>query len=634
MSRRPPMSHDPQKGGDPQKDGAEAVPESSRVAEATERELEETRDLDWRLLRRLLAYLRPYRGRVALTTILLVSVSALSVAGPFLVKITIDRALQAEGSFDERAGILGQIASLYFGVLLITGLLSFLQGLLLQTVGQHVMDDIRRQLFRHVLRQDMALFDREPVGRLMTRLTTDVEALNELFTSGVVTVAMDVLTLLAVMSVMLWMDWQLALLAFAVIPALFLLSMIFRTRVRRAFRRIRVRLARIHGFLQEHLSGISVVQAFGQEESRLRRFDELNRDHTQAHLETVAAFAVFFPAVELLSTAAVVLLLWMGSGMVTAGAITLGTLVAFVQYTQRFYRPISDLSEKFNILQGAMAAGERVFLLLDTHPRITAPAQPRSIERVRGAIQFKDVEFSYDGKQPVLRGLDFEVAPGERVALVGSTGAGKTTIISLLTRFYEIQSGSIKVDGIEVRDWDPRTLRRQVGVVLQDPRLFSGSLVENLKLWRSDFDEAQLMTAVERIGVDRIIASLPDGLDHELGEGGARLSTGERQLVSFARALAHDPPILILDEATASVDAATEARIQEAIEVLLRGRTSLVIAHRLSTVRNADRILVMHHGRLVEEGSHEELLTHPDGIYRRLVEIQMREGRAVGNDAA
>jgi len=336
---------------------------------------------------------------------------------------------------------------------------------------------------------------------------------------------------------------------------------------------------------------------------------------------------VFFPAVEVFSTAAVVLLLWTGSGMVAATTVSLGTLVAFVQYAQRFYRPISDLSEKFNIMQGAMAAGERVFLLLDTHPEILTPARPRGVPRVKGEVRFDRVSFSYDGQDKVLDDLSFHVRPGERVALVGATGAGKTTIISLLTRFYEIEKGSISIDGIDVREWDPRQLRRQVGVVLQDPRLFSGTLDSNLRLWHEDFDEKSLDEAVRRIGLERVLRKLPDGLSHELGEGGGRLSTGERQLVSFARALAHDPPILVLDEATASVDAATEARIQAAIEVLMQGRTSLVIAHRLSTVRSVDRILVLHHGRLVEEGSHDELLTTPNGIYRRLVEIQLKQSR-------
>ncbi len=583
--------------------------------------------MDWGQLRRLLTYMRPYRGRVSLTAVLIVAVSALSIVGPYLVKVAIDRSLQGEGPVDQRLHILAVVGALYIGVLLVTGLLSFLQSLLLQTVGQKVMNDLRRQLFRHVMRQDMSLFDREPVGRLMTRLTSDVEALNELFTSGVVTIAMDALTLLAIMTIMLVMDLKLALISFAVIPALFALSMIFRTRVRRAFRRIRVRVSRINGFLQEHLSGLSIVQAFGQESRRLHRFDSLNQDHTEAHLDTVAAFAVFFPAVEVFSTAAVVLLLWTGSGMVAATTVSLGTLVAFVQYAQRFYRPISDLSEKFNIMQGAMAAGERVFVLLDTHPEILTPAEPRGVPRVKGEVRFDRVSFSYDGQERVLDELSFHVKPGERVALVGATGAGKTTIISLLTRFYEIKEGSISIDGIDVREWDPRQLRRQVGVVLQDPRLFSGSLDSNLRLWHEDFDQKSLDEAVRRIGLERVLRKLPDGLQHELGEGGGRLSTGERQLVSFARALAHDPPILVLDEATASVDAATEARIQAAIEVLMEGRTSLVIAHRLSTVRSVDRILVLHHGRLVEEGSHDELLATPNGIYRRLVEIQLKQSR-------
>jgi len=593
---------------------------------------------DRRMLRRLLVYLRPYRARIAIAVVLLLCVSALGIAGPYLVKLTIDRALESDQPVPTRIGLLAQITGIYVAVLVLTAIFHYLQILTLQTTGQRVMLDLRMQLFRHLMRQDMERFDRRPVGTSMTRLTSDIEALNELFTSGVVTVAMDTFTLLSIMVVMVNMDWRLALMSFAVIPFLFALSLYFRTRVRKAFRQIRVRVARINGFLQEHLAGIRVVQAFDQGPRRLRRFDELNASHTQAHLDTVAAFAVFFPAVELLSTAAVVLLLWQGGSMVLAGTVTLGTLVAFVQYAQRFYRPISDLSEKFNILQGAMAASERIFDLLDETNSIHAPAHPRRPETVRGAIKFDNVHFRYrtvdeDGRSvdssPVLKGLSFQVEPGERIAIVGSTGAGKTTVISLLTRFYDAREGRIEVDGIDVRQWDPRELRRHIGVVLQDPRLFSGTLEENLNLWRQDLPRDRWDHAIERIGLGRVIERLPGGLAEEMREGGSRLSTGERQLVGFARALAYDPPILVLDEATASVDAETEMRIQEATEELLRGRTSLVIAHRLSTVRNADRILVLHKGHLHEQGTHEELIAL-GGLYRRLVELQLTRPGAAG----
>ena len=616
-------------------------------------EQEEQEDLrvsvtDRGLLSRLIAYLRPYRAKVAIAAVLIAVVAGLGIAAPLLVKMAIDRALESEATAAEQRRTLWQIGGLYAAVLVVTAAVHYVQIMLLQTIGQNVMFDLRRQLFRHVVRQDLALFDRQPVGRLMTRLTSDIEALNELFTSGLVTVATDVLTLFAIMGVMIWLDWRLALLSFTVIPVLFLVAGFFRTRVRQAFRRIRVRVARINSFLQEHIAGISIVRAFGQHDRRLDRFDTLNLAHTRAHLETVAAFAVFFPVVEIVSTAAVVLLLWQGGLWVEAGTVTLGTLVAFVQYAQRFYRPISALSEKFNILQGAMAASERVFALLDSKSRVVDRPEVASVpKRARGDIRFEDVHFGYDPldtleqdgaapvvldagpdeKKSVLKGMDFHVRPGERVAIVGSTGAGKTTVISLLLRFYDVDSGRVLVDGIDVRDWPQRDLRRQVALVLQDPRLFSGTLRENLTLWDPAFDEARLHRAVERVGLDRLVDRLPHGLDEELREGGQRLSTGERQLVAFARALAHDPPILLLDEATASVDGETEARIQRATDELMRDRTSIVIAHRLATVRDADRILVLHHGRLLEQGTHDELMAN-GRLYRRLVEMQLATAQA------
>jgi ATP-binding cassette subfamily B protein len=598
-----------------------------------EQELETVQDRG--LLLRLVRYLRPYRVQVALTLALIIAVAGLGLVGPLLVRSAIDGTLGSDAPNAERYGRLAGIAALWFGALAATAGLHYIQLMVLQATGQRVMLDLRRQLFSHLLRQDHALFDRQPVGRLMTRLTSDIEALNELFTSGLVTVATDVFTLLAIMGVMLWLDWRLALLSFTVIPALFGLAIVFRSRVRRAFRRIRVRVARINSFLQEHIAGITLVQGFDQGARRLRRFDELNLRHTEAHLETVAAFAVFFPAVEVISTAAVVLLLWQGGTWTEAGTVTIGTLVAFVQYAQRFYRPISDLSEKFNILQGAMAASERIFALLDTQPTIAAPTLPAEPGPRRAArIEFEDVHFGYvpldpngkdrgtRGKQPVLRGLNLVIEPGEKVAIVGSTGAGKTTVISLLLRFYDVDSGAIRFDGTDIRDFAPEDLRERMALVLQEPRLFSGSLRDNLTLWDDGFDQERLNEAIERVGLDRVISRLPNGLDEEMREGGGRLSTGERQLAAFARALAHDPPVLILDEATASVDTETEARIQAATRELMKGRTSLVIAHRLATVRDADRILVLHHGRLVEQGTHDELMEHGQ-LYRRLVEMQM-----------
>lgn len=630
-----------------------------------EQELETVQDRG--LLLRLVRYLRPYRPMVAVALVLIVAVAGLGLVGPLLVRAAIDGTLDSTATAAARYRDLGRIALLWFAVLVATAGLHYVQLMVLQSTGQRVMLDLRRQLFRHLLSQDHYLFDRQPVGRLMTRLTSDIEALNELFTSGLVTVATDVFTLVAIMGVMLWLDWRLALLSFTVIPVLFVLALVFRSRVRRAFRRIRVRVARINSFLQEHIAGITLVQGFGQTRQRLARFEALNLRHTEAHLETVSAFAVFFPAVEVISTAAVVLLLWQGGSWTASGTVTIGTLVAFVQYAQRFYRPISDLSEKFNILQGAMAASERIFALLDTPPRITAPARPSDLDpnpdadaksnasrsatrnplrKVTPRIEFDNVHFAYTPldpdaharrkqnrpapeSRPVLRGLNLDVRPGERVAIVGSTGAGKTTLISLLLRFYDVDSGSIRLGGRDVREFDPQELRRHMALVLQEPRLFSGSLRDNLTLWDDDFDQERLEDAVRRVGLDRVVNRLKHGLDEEMREGGGRLSTGERQLAAFARALAHDPAVLILDEATASVDTETESRIQAATQEVMQGRTSIVIAHRLATVRDADRIVVLHHGRLVEEGTHAELMEHGQ-LYRRLVEMQMGLSAANG----
>jgi ATP-binding cassette subfamily B protein len=477
----------------------------------------------------------------------------------------------------------------------------------------------------------VGFFDRNPVGRLMTRVTSDVDAVNELFTSGVVTVFGDVFTLLGIMAVMLWLDWRLALTAFSVIPALFLVTNWFRRGSRRSFREVRRWVARINAFLQEHLVGMGVVQLFRRERRAREAFGEVNRAHADANLRQIFYYAVFYPAVDVLAAAAVGLILLYGGERVLRGGLTLGALVAFIQYSERFWRPISDLSEKFNILQSAMASAERIFTLLDTPVEVRPPEDPLMLPAAAGRVGFEDVWFRYRDDPPpagdeppwVLREIGFTVEPGRSLALVGATGAGKTSIISLLARFYDPQRGRVTIDGVDVRELEPAALRRTVGLVLQDVHLFSGTIASNIRLG-SDISAERVRAAARAVHIDRFVESLPEGYQTEVRERGATLSVGQKQLLSFARALAHDPRILVLDEATSAVDTETEALIQDALKVLLRGRTAIVIAHRLSTVQNVDQILVMHKGRIRERGTHQELLARR-GLYWRLYQLQYKD---------
>jgi ATP-binding cassette subfamily B protein len=595
---------------------------------------------DARLMRRLLRYLYPYRWRVIAAVLMLVAASAVELVGPWLTKLAIDDAI-ATGD----RGLLGLLGSLYLLSLLLSGALGYGRTLLTTWIGQSVMRDLRGQIFGHLQRLNLAFFDRNPVGRLMTRVTSDVEVLNEMFTSGVVTIFGDVFTVAFIMVALLVLDWRLALVTFAVLPAVFVLASLFRRKVRDAYRQIRVRLARINAFLQERISGMSVVQLYRQETPTDDRFREINRDHLQAHLRSIRYYALFFPAVEILAAVATALIVWYGGGQALQGALTVGVIAAFLQYVRRFFRPIQDLSEKYNILQSAMASSERVFRLLDEEPAIAEPAEPTVLPQpVRGRIAFEGVWFRYleptedelqseaaavalhPEREWVLRGVDFVAEPGQRLAIVGATGAGKSTLLSLLMRFYEPQRGRITLDGVDIRDVPIAELRSAMGLVLQDVYLFSGTARDNIKLARG-IDEQTLRRAARRVGVDHYIERLDAGYDQELGERGSSLSVGERQLLSFARALAGDPPILLLDEATSSVDSEIEARIQHALEKLMEGRTSLVIAHRLSTIQEADRILVLHHGEIPEAGTHEELLER-GGLYARLHRLQFATAAA------
>jgi len=486
---------------------------------------------------------------------------------------------------------------------------------------------MRRGIFAHLQRLHVGYFDRNPVGRLMTRVTTDVDAVNELFTAGVVTVFGDLFTLLGIMAVMIALDWRLALVTFAVIPLFFALTNWFRKGARQSFRETRRWVARINAFLQENLSGMSVVQLFRREERNRAAFAEVNRRHYDANMQAIFYYAVFYPAIELLAALATALILVYGGGEVVGGTLTLGALVAFIQYSERFWRPISDLSEKFNVLQAAMAASERIFGLLDAQALVASPERPVRPSDVAGRVSFENVWFSYSGRDPeeswVLRDIDFTVEPGRSVALVGATGAGKTSIISLLLRFYDVQKGRVTLDGTDVRDFDLSRLRSSLALVLQDVHLFSGTITSNIRLG-SDVPMERVRAAAEAVHAHRFIERLPMGYDTEVKERGATLSVGQKQLLSFARALAHDPRVLILDEATSSVDTETEQLIQHALRVLLRDRTAIVIAHRLSTVQNVDEILVLHKGRIRERGRHQELLARR-GMYWRLYELQYKD---------
>lgn len=595
---------------------------------------------DAHLTRRLLRYLVPYRARVALAIVLLLGAAAVELVGPWLTKIALDRAIP-DG--DEK--LLWTLVGVYAVSLLIGFALEYAQVLLTTWLGQRIMYDLRVEVFTHLQRLSLRFFDKNPVGRLMTRVTNDVEVLNELFSAGVVTVFGDLFTLFFIVGAMLLLDWKLALVTFLVLPFVAVAAFVFRGLIREAYREIRVRLARINAYLQERIGGVTVVQLFGREKETARRFEAINKDHLDAHLRSITYYALFFPVIEVFTAVALALILWYGGGEAIQGTVTVGVIAAFLQYARRFFRPIQDLSEKYNVLQGAMASSERIFGLLDTQPEVLDHPDPVHLpEPGRGEIEFRDVWFHYgepgsgsvealaegeNEEQWVLRGVSFVVRPGERMAIVGATGGGKSTIINLLMRFYDPQRGEILFDGVPIRNVPVSELRDRIGLVLQDVFLFSQDVRFNIRLGRSEIDEEQVQQAAMRVGAEPFIARLPAGYDQPLGERGASLSVGERQLVSFARALAFQPLVLVLDEATSSVDAELEAAIEHALIELMRGRTSLVIAHRLSTVQSADRILVLHHGDIREQGTHAELL-RLGGLYARLHELQFVREASTG----
>ncbi|HXO62602.1 MAG TPA: ABC transporter ATP-binding protein, partial [Candidatus Acidoferrales bacterium] len=572
---------------------------------------------DSRLMRRLLEYMRPYKWRVILALTLTLAVTPLELAPPKLFQVSVDRYLvpashQAITVATAKHGLV-LISLLYLLVLFFDFLAQYVQIRIMQRVGQQTMYDMRQEIFAHIQRLSMSYFDKNPVGRLVTRVTTDVDALNDLFAAGVVTMINDFFLLVVMVGVLLYLNWRLALAALAVLPLILAVTFVFRKFVREANRRIRTAIARINAFLQEYISGMSIVQVFNRERRARVEFIKRNRDHMLAYKDAILAFALFYPTVEFLGVAAVALILWVGGLSIFANTLTLGVLVAFMQYAQRFFRPIQDLSEKFNILQSAMAASERIFKLLDEPITISSNPSAIPLRDPRGEIEFRNVCFSYKSGEPndedwVLRDVSFRVLPGQTMAIVGHTGAGKTTLISLLLRFYDIQRGQILLDGIDIRMIELQDLRRQFGIVLQDPFLFSGTIESNVRLGTMGIDRATVEHALNEVGLGDFIRTLPDSVDTSVNERGSTLSVGQRQLINFARALAHNPRFLILDEATSSVDTKTELLIREALDRLLSGRTALVIAHRLSTIQHADCILVFHKGRLREQGAHQELL--------------------------
>ncbi len=579
---------------------------------------------DATLMRRLLGYLRPYKPRVALALAAIISASILQLAQPYLMKLAIDRYIAA----GDLRGI-DRIAAAFLAILAASFVLEYLQMWTLQMTGQRIMYDLRMQIYGHLQRIDLQFYDRNPVGRLMTRVTTDVDVINDMFTSGVVSIFGDIFTLLGIMIVLVTMDWRLAIVAFAVLPLIFLVTQWFRRNVRETYRTVRTWVARINAFLQEHITGMSTVQLFRREGRSFDRFDDINRRHRDANIDSILFYAVFYPAVEIIGALAAALIILFGGRWTLQGTLTLGSLVAFLLYAGRFFRPISDMSEKFNVLQAAMASSERIFRLLDTPIRIETAAAVRPAAAPAGHIVFDHVWFAYnipaEGEPDyVLRDVSFEVRPGERVGVVGATGAGKSTIINLLLRFYDVTRGRILVDGVDVREMDLAQLRGLFSLVLQDVQLFAGTIAANIRLGRESITDEGVRAAAKAVHADRFIDRLPDGYASAVAERGATLSVGQKQLLSFARALAFDPRILVLDEATSSVDTETEMLIRDALAVLMARRTTIAIAHRLSTIQDMDKILVLHKGHLRESGRHQDLLGQR-GIYYKLYQLQYRD---------
>ncbi len=576
-------------------------------------------------MRRLVEYLAPYKWKVVLAIVITIVVSALGPLRPYLTMIAIDKYI-VPGNY----GGLMMIVAIIVASLVLQSLILYGQTMLTAWIGQQTVYDLRRQLFGHLQELSMSFFDKNPVGRLITRITNDVEVLNDLFSSGIIMIVADVFVVFWIFVFMFYTSWKLSLVVLTVFPPLIIATSIFRKKARESYRTVRLLVARLNAFLNEHVAGMLTVQLFGAEAKTYRQFEKINRGTADANIRSVFYYAVFYPVVEFLSAIATALIVWYGGTLVLgnklglAAGVTVGTLIAFYQYTEQFFRPIRDLADKYNILQSAMAASERIFRLLDDKSVLALPEQPVSTGRLRGEIEFRNVWFAYNNDDYVLKDISFHVKPGQTVAFVGATGAGKSSITNLMTRLYEFQRGEILIDGRDIRTLDPQELRRNTAIVLQDVFLFSADVATNISLGNEAISQEKIRNSAALVGANDFISRLPSGFESQVMERGAILSVGEKQLISFARALAYDPSILILDEATSSIDTESEQMIQKAIEQLLVGRTSIVIAHRLSTIQRADNIIVMHHGEIREQGTHNELLRH-GGIYRTLYELQYKE---------
>ncbi len=575
--------------------------------------------IDKIIFKRLLSYFKPYKWYIVLAVSLTVLISALAAVRPRLTPIAVDDMI-----VNKNLPGLQIIVLILFGTLVLQGIIQYAMAYLTSWIGQKIIFDLRKKIYKHTINLNLKFYDKNPIGRLVTRVTNDVEVLYEVFSSGLVTAFGDILTIVWILYFMFSLDFELTLYTLAVLPLLVYATSVFRKAVRNSYRKIRVLIANINTYIQEHITGISVVQIFGKEKRTVDEFEKINREHTEENKKSIMYYALFFPVVEFLGSAAVGIIIWYGGGQVLQNAVSVGVIIAFVQYTEMFFRPIRDLAEKYNILQTAMASSERIFNLLDTSNPIKDIDKPVRLEKVKGSIQFKNVWFAYNDEDYVLKNVNFEFKEGEKVAFVGHTGAGKTTIINLINRFYDVNKGEIKIDGVNIKDIDQKELRKNTGVVLQDVFLFSGDIRYNIDLGNKDITEEQINDAIDNVGLRKFINELPGGLNHKVNERGTTFSVGQRQLISFARALAYNPRILVLDEATSSVDTETEILVQNAIKKLIEGRTSIIIAHRLSTIQSCDKIIVMHKGEVKEMGNHQELL-NKKGLYFKLYQLQYKE---------